>query len=140
MLRVKTLINHSIRTEKLAKRGLGLRCTDLTSTRRMATLSPGRANIANPQGERNQTVRLRMLLGALYLVALLNGCTTTNEFEQKCNEVAPRPECPPNTRARIESDYREDVSGMDDARCRAMAGASLPLYEKCRSEYKRERQ
>ena len=106
----------------------------------MAALSLGRASIANLQGERNQTVRVRMLFGALYLVAVLNGCTSTNEFEQKCSEAAPRPECPPNTRARIENDYREDVSGMDDARCRAMAGASLPLYEKCRSEYKRERQ
>ena len=139
VLRVKTFINHSIRTEKLAKRGLGLRCTDLTSTRRMAALSLGRASIAN-QWERNPAVRLRMLLGALYLIALLNGCTTTNEFEQKCAEAAPRPECPPNTRARLESDYNDDLSGIDDARCRATAGASLLLYEKCRSELKRARQ
>jgi hypothetical protein len=81
-----------------------------------------------------------MLLTAFYLLALLNGCTTTNEFEQKCTEAVPRPECPPNTRARLESDYSDNLSGIDDARCRAMAGASLLLYEKCRSEFKHARQ
>ena len=46
---------------------------------------------------------------------------------------------PPGIPARIESDYRRDLSNIDDQRCRAAGEVGSAVYLKCRSDLHRER-
>ncbi len=71
---------------------------------------------------------------------LLLGCATnSSEREARCSRAVADPECPVDTPARIISDYDKDVSSIDDARCRALAGNSVEKYRKCLSDYRNDR-
>jgi hypothetical protein len=76
------------------------------------------------------------LMAAACIVA---GCSTNSmESERRCAQGADA-DCPPGTPARVESDYRKDVSSIDRARCRAIAGDSADAYRTCLSRYESDR-
>lgn len=76
------------------------------------------------------------LLGA---VSILAGCATKDlENETRCSQGT-HADCPQGTVARTESDYRRDVSAIDDVRCRAIAGDSADEYRKCLARYEKDR-
>ncbi len=71
---------------------------------------------------------------------LLLGCATnSSERDARCSRAVADPECPVDTPARIISDYDKDVSSIDDARCRALAGNSMEKYQRCLSDYRNDR-
>jgi hypothetical protein len=90
--------------------------------------------------ESNDHLRARGMKAAVFafIALVLVGCVT--DSSDKCSRASADPECPVGTPARTESDYKKDISGIDDASCRAVSGNSLDKYQKCMSDRKWDRQ
>jgi hypothetical protein len=72
-------------------------------------------------------------LALLGIAGLTSGCTSTSELDTKCSQGTAHPECPPGTPARIESDYRSDVSEIDRQRCQSFGRTGSEAYSACLS-------
>lgn len=80
--------------------------------------------------------------GRLFLVicavALLSGCAS-NDLEKKCSQAVARPDCPAGSAGKMMSDYDNDLSRMDDQRCRLRGPAGSEPYLQCRRDLQRDR-
>ena len=84
-----------------------------------------------------QSLGMRAAAALMLIAPLLSDCASKQE--DQCYSRTARPECPPGTPARIESDYRRDLANIDDERCRAAGEVGSAAYLKCRSDLHRER-
>ncbi|HEX5210793.1 MAG TPA: hypothetical protein VFW22_03550 [Pseudolabrys sp.] len=80
----------------------------------------------------------KTILLAICAVALLNGCAS-NDLEKKCSETVARSDCPAGTAGKMMSEYDNDLSGMDDQRCRVRGPVGSEAYLQCRREVRRDR-
>jgi hypothetical protein len=80
----------------------------------------------------------KQILLVICVAALLGGCAS-NDLEKKCAQSVARPECPAGTAGKIMSDYDNDLSGIDDQRCRLRGPAGSEPYLQCRRELQRDR-
>ena len=80
--------------------------------------------------------------GQLFLVicamALLGGCAS-DDLEKKCSQAVARADCPQGTAGKMMSDYDNDLSRMDDQRCRLRGPAGSEPYLQCRRDLQRDR-
>jgi hypothetical protein len=81
---------------------------------------------------------MRQTIFVICAVLLLNGCAS-NELEKKCAESVARSDCPAGTPGKIMSEYDNDLSGMDDQRCRLRGPAGADAYLQCRRDLKHDR-
>jgi len=81
---------------------------------------------------------MRETILAICAVVLLGGCAS-NELEKKCSESVARSDCPAGTPGKIMSEYDNDLSGIDDQRCRLRGPAGSDAYLQCRRDLKRDR-
>ena len=81
---------------------------------------------------------MRKTILAMCAVVLLNGCAS-NDLEKKCSESVARSDCPAGTAGKIMSEYDNDLSAMDDQRCRLRGPAGSEPYLQCRRDLKSDR-
>ena len=81
---------------------------------------------------------MRKTILAICAVVLLGGCAS-NDLEKKCSEAVARSDCPAGTAAKTMSEYDDDLSKMDDQRCRLRGPAGSESYLQCRRDLRRDR-
>jgi hypothetical protein len=80
----------------------------------------------------------RIAVALALCVLALTGCAS-DELSKRCSEAIARADCPPGTAARVESEYHQDILGIDERRCLAMGPVGSDAYLRCRDDLSRDR-